>query len=50
MSYVTAHAATWTPVTSADDISAAVAAGEFSGAPIDTGVVVLSPINSAGGQ
>jgi len=50
MSYVTAHAATWTPVTSADDISAAVATGEFSGAPIDTGVVVLSPINSAGGQ
>lgn len=50
MDYIAAHSATWTPVTSADDIPAAVAAGEFSGSPIDTGVIVLSPVNSAGGQ
>jgi len=47
MSYIAAHAATWTPVKSDDDIAAAVAAGEFLGPPIDTGVVVLCPVTSA---
>jgi hypothetical protein len=50
MGYIAAHSATWAPVTSAGDIAAAVAAGEFTGQPIDTGVIVLSPVNSAGGN
>jgi hypothetical protein len=47
MDYIAAHAATWQPVKSDEDIDAAIAAGEFLGPPIDTGVVFLCNLTSA---
>ncbi|HKB28806.1 MAG TPA: hypothetical protein VKC59_07275, partial [Candidatus Limnocylindrales bacterium] len=46
MDYIASHSA-WTPVTSDEDIDAAVAAGEFLFPPIDTGVVFLCNLTSA---
>ncbi len=46
MDYIAAHAATWQPVKSDEDIDAGVAAGEFLGPAVDTGVVILCPIVS----
>jgi hypothetical protein len=47
MAYINAHAKTWQPVKDDDDIPAAVADGEFTGPPIDTGIVFLCNITSA---
>ena len=45
MDYIDTHPS-WSPVTSDEDIDAAVAAGEFLAPPFDTGVVFLCPITS----
>ena len=47
MDCINAHATTWQPVKSDEDIEAAVADGEFLGPPIDTGVVFLCNLTSA---
>ena len=47
LDYIAAHAATWVPVKSDEDIDAAVASGEFLGPPIDTGIVFLCQVTSA---
>lgn len=46
MSYISSHPA-WTPVTSDEDIDAAVSSGEFLFPPLDTGVVFLCNLTSA---